>query len=683
MDKLLSNIEMLNETLAVFARGGYEKNGRVVRLKTSFREQRECKVLLPEDVESICEHKFVSKPYSTGKISVDCVNTDSFSAAISVHDRYLTDKQGERILVLNFANPVNPGGGVRNGAIAQEEDLCRKSSLLLSLESENARRYYEYNRSLNSRMASDAMIFSKKTEIIRDKNGELLDDTVTVGVLTCAAPYVVHGIGDMTPEDYMEVLSHRISAMLKCAAFMGYSHLVLGAWGCGAFGNDPNLVAELFYRAVKEFDYDGVGFKGFFRSVTFAVLSRDREQKNFKAFEEFFTDYNFYRDEYQPVYDAVEQTIKQKERYLSKVKGCLVGGAAGDALGYAVEFMSESAIFGTYGESGITEYRLDGSGRALISDDTQMTLFTACGLLFGETRGKLRGIGVNPAHCVAAAYNDWLLTQRISFEQRGNQKHYTWLWNVPELFSPRAPGNTCLSALSNRANVFDGRARNNSKGCGGVMRVAPIALLCDKAYIRAIAKEAASIAAITHGHPLGCIPAAAVAYVIHRCVYDERGLSLLQIAEEARDAVADMYKDEPCAADFTKLFNKAIRLSQNGKADLDNIHALGEGWVADEAFAIALYCALRYHDDFDKCIIAAVNHKGDSDSTGAIAGNILGAWLGYDAIGEKWKKNLELIDVTEDIAADLCHGCMMSQYSPYRDETWIEKYITFTYSPRR
>ena len=119
----------------------------------------------------------------------------------------------------------------------------------------------------------------------------------------------------------------------------------------------------------------------------------------------------------------------------------------------------------------------------------------------------------------------------------------------------------------------------------------------------------------------------------------------------------------------------AVSLSKNQETDLDNIHRLGEGWAAEETLAIAIYCSLRHSDDFSAGIIAAVNHKGDSDSTGAVTGNILGALLGYQAIEEKWKQNLELADVILEMADDLCHGCQMSEYDSYQDPDWIRKYI--------
>lgn len=130
-----------------------------------------------------------------------------------------------------------------------------------------------------------------------------------------------------------------------------------------------------------------------------------------------------------------------------RVRGCLIGGAAGDALGYPVEFFSEHTLWARYGDDGIQEYELDPvRDKALISDDTQMTLFTANGILYGETRMATRGIGSAP-HCyVSRSYQDWLFTQQASFSERSTAGGISWLLEIPELYRRRAPGNTCLSA---------------------------------------------------------------------------------------------------------------------------------------------------------------------------------------------------------------------------------------------
>ena len=376
---------------------------------------------------------------------------------------------------------------------------------------------------------------------------------------------------------------------------------------------------------------------------------------------------------------------QQNKQHLDKIRGCLIGGAAGDALGYAVEFDSEGSIFAKYGSGGIRAYALDpSSGKALISDDTQMTLFTANGLLFAETRVAMRGIGGQPSMYMLHAYKDWLRTQDMTFAQAQKDKKQnrgiSWLSDVPELYHRRAPGNTCLSALYTRGDAdkesYIDHPINHSKGCGGVMRVAPMGL---KRYlyadIKTIDREGAELAAITHGHSLGYMPAAVLTHIVHQIVYSNRGMTLKEIVEEARDTVAEIFVGDRHLNELTSLIDTAIALSENDKIDLDNIHTLGEGWVGEEALVIAIYCALRYQNDFSAGIIAAVNHNGDSDSTGAITGNILGAWLGFDAIDDQWKRDLELYDVILEMANDLCSGCQMSEYGDYDDPDWVRKYI--------
>ena len=376
----------------------------------------------------------------------------------------------------------------------------------------------------------------------------------------------------------------------------------------------------------------------------------------------------------------------KNEEKRDQIRGSMIGGAIGDALGYAVEFKSEREIFGTYGQEGITEYALT-DGKALISDDTQMALFTANGILVGETRLCMRGIGGQPRGYVPYAYQDWLKTQYSDIRTVNSHERYTkeggfsWLLDVPELYSKRAPGNTCLSALKKRAQVGDAydyleKPINDSKGCGGVMRIAPLALQYGY-FINSERQdmEAAQLAAITHGHSLGYMPASVVCHIISTILRSYPEKSLKEIVLEARDATEKLFAGNPNLLYLTDIINRAVCLSENGADDLENIHSLGEGWVAEETMAIAIYCALKYPDDFSKAIITAVNHKGDSDSTGAVTGNILGAMVGYDAIEEKWKKDLELHGVILEMADDLCQGCLMSEYGDYEDPAWESKYI--------
>ncbi len=404
--------------------------------------------------------------------------------------------------------------------------------------------------------------------------------------------------------------------------------------------------------------------------------------------------------------------------YKNRIRGCLFGGAVGDALGYPVEFLSEEEICSQYGPEGIRQYRLDReSGRALISDDTQMSLFTAVGLLVGDTRGCMRGIRAWPRSYVAMAYQDWLRTQESACEELCSdkltgernhlpggescvfgQKPISWLLDVPQLYCRRAPGNTCLDALRGRRESgnpvkdYIAAPLNDSKGCGGIMRIAPLALSRHRDIIK-MDYEAAQIAAITHGHSLGYMPAAVLAHIISRIVYPEGSYPqeqtlqkdpgtadhnlrpLRDIVLEARNAAASVFGGDRHWKELEDIIGLSLRLSANDSCDRDNIRQIGQGWVAEETLGIALYCALRHQDDFTAGVIAAVNHEGDSDSTGAVTGNILGALLGYHAIADQWKDNLELADIILEVADDLCQGCRMSEYGDYRDPVWERKYI--------
>jgi len=379
--------------------------------------------------------------------------------------------------------------------------------------------------------------------------------------------------------------------------------------------------------------------------------------------------------------------IKETEIHLDQIRGCLVGGAIGDALGYPVEFWDEQKIIERYGDKGISEYSLDSkSGKALISDDTQMTLFTANGILVGDTRGQMRGIRSAPRYYVAASYQDWLQTQEISFEENKRLKadenqSASWLSDVRELYNKRAPGNTCLNALKVRRREktyplsYIKKPLNDSKGCGGIMRIAPLALAYPAKSIDILDMEGAEIAAITHGHSLGYMPAVVLTHIINRVVFSENRESLKSIILEAKQKTVELFSKDRHLKTLTDIIELAIELSENDDTDHNNIHHIGEGWVAEETLGIAIYCSLKYQNDFSAGVIASVNHRGDSDSTGAVTGNILGALLGFDNIDDKWKNDLELLDVLKEMSDDLCHGCQMNEYGSYNDPVWTQKYI--------
>ncbi len=287
-----NNIETLYDTLDILERGSYEYGGKTVFLKLSRAQREEAHVYLPEDVRKIRESKDFPHVHVAGRCRYGCENADSFTLALKrleeLPDEF--EREGARPpLVLNLANPVNPGGGVRRGARAQEEDLCRRSSLLASLEGPRAAAYYEYNRSLRTYMGSDALIIHPRVEIIKDEDGSPLPRTEVVAVMTCAAPMLTNGMERMTQGQYERLLYRRVDGMLRTAAFLGYRYLVLGAFGCGAFHNDARVVSDVFYRVLEEPGPGGIRVKDAFRRVDFAVLDRTYELYNYKEFARNFS----------------------------------------------------------------------------------------------------------------------------------------------------------------------------------------------------------------------------------------------------------------------------------------------------------------------------------------------------------------------------------------------------------
>lgn len=429
--------------------------------------------------------------------------------------------------------------------------------------------------------------------------------------------------------------------------------------GCGIAGFKDEEIAPLFSDALEE--------KNIILPKKFVeIIAKEKEKDKKKESE----------------------TKVVNNAYMNKVLGSMIGGAAGDALGYAVEFMSYGQIINKYGNRGITRYELNKDGVAEISDDTQMTLFTANGMLFCHTRYATHGIlGASPADYIRDSYIEWYQTQTGEIDY--TQPHYNWIRDIKELHSMRAPGVTCMSALECLANKKE--VINNSKGCGGIMRIAPIALFAGNPDIEeqyeAYAKEAGKAAMHTHKHPLGYIPAAFLSLFINK-VMPYAYVTWQQLVEASNECIAAMrglYPEEQKHIDYlADLIKKATMLSKSKKSDNEAISEIGEGWVAEETLAIALYCVFKYPGDFEKAIVAAVNHSGDSDSTGAVTGNISGAIVGYDAIPQYYKENLELRWLIEELATDLATKIPLSEYSACYDTpertAWMNKYIDVAFT---
>ena len=319
-----------------------------------------------------------------------------------------------------------------------------------------------------------------------------------------------------------------------------------------------------------------------------------------------------------------------------RILGCLLGGAVGDALGAPVEFTSLRDIRAEHGDLGVRDFVAGAWPAGTFTDDTQMTLFTAEGLIRAENRRRTTG-QADPAHVLWHAYLGWLDTQgeRVPWDET---RPPGWLVKEAVLQARRAPGTTCLAALSRRAPGSIERPHNNSKGCGGVMRVAPIGLVGADPFQPGIAA-----AAITHGHPSGYLAAGCFARLVARV---SRGHDLRGAAVEAIELASARPGADETGAALSHAMDLASRADTPGPRVVER---LGAGWIAEEALAISVYCALVAHD-FASGVLLAVNHSGDSDSTGAITGNLLGAALGVEAIPIGWRRRLRGHEVVEGVA---------------------------------
>lgn len=196
----------------------------------------------------------------------------------------LTGERPGKVAVLNYASARNPGGGYLNGAQAQEEALCRGSALYATLL--RAPEYYAAHRAERSAFYSDRVIHSPGVPVFRDDRGRLLDTPYAAGFLTSPAPNA-GVIRSRTPQEAHRIpaaLAARAERVLEVAAVRGYRRLVLGAWGCGVFANDPASVAGAFHALLTG---DG-RFAGHFEQIVFGILARTDDSPTRAAFDRVF-----------------------------------------------------------------------------------------------------------------------------------------------------------------------------------------------------------------------------------------------------------------------------------------------------------------------------------------------------------------------------------------------------------
>ena len=315
-------------------------------------------------------------------------------------------------------------------------------------------------------------------------------------------------------------------------------------------------------------------------------------------------------------------------------RGCLLGGATGDARGYDVN---------------------DGE-KNLISDNTQMSTFTVDGLIWADERAQRKGVYAY-IPCLFYSYQKWYYTQTGNLAD----KDYGFILDGEvlhrdELFTRRGKGVTSLNALGSSIKNSYGTLKsriNNSKGCGCVMRVAPIGLYFAHNQEMAF-KIGCESAALTHGHTEAILAAGYMASLISAIA---QGADLREAIESALGQLADNDEENTVCTDMV---HKAVELSESKLSTRKAIETLGEGYIAPEAISIATYLSLVFGSDFESAIDAATDFDGNNDSIAPICGNIIGSLVGSLEIPPKWILDLELADLIIH-GADLLYDTVKMQ----------------------
>ena len=326
---------------------------------------------------------------------------------------------------------------------------------------------------------------------------------------------------------------------------------------------------------------------------------------------------------------------------LSRFRGCLLAGAVGDALGAPVEFSSLTEIRGEFGPLGPEDLDADPYPAGSFTDDTQMTLFVAEGLIRALNHRRSAGDKLS-IDIMLHAHWRWLTTQGLQPIGDIDPKLLTsWLTDIPGLNERRAPGRACVSSLQSGELGTRDKPINDSKGCGGVMRIAPVGL----AWPDDPFDFSCEVAALTHGHPTGWLAAGCLALILHEIV---GGAPLDTAVERAMSRIARI----PGHEETLRALEHAEAFAAMGTGTPEEVEGLGHGWIAEEALAISVFCA-QVAPDLESALRLAVTHSGDSDSTGCITGHILGALHGVEAIPERLLDQLDLKDVVDTVATDL------------------------------
>ena len=357
----------------------------------------------------------------------------------------------------------------------------------------------------------------------------------------------------------------------------------------------------------------------------------------------------------------------------SAYRGCLLGLAMGDAMGYAVDRKTWAEIQEDYGPNGLMGYDLV-NGYADVTSYTQLAAFTCNGLLLGITWGQMKGRMLPYVRYIALSDKEWCASQRPWGRPA---KTYCWLMQTPELCRRHCMDTRMMDTITQgRAGTPEERV-NFFQNPGSITTAVGVGLFFDPSRMEQseIDRLGAEAVALTHGNPLAFLSGAVVSHIVSRCLRD-RKLSLKQLYLQALEALEEQFGHEYSHAyEICSLVRQAIHLSEDPtvvpQEAMERLRCVN----AAQVVAGAVYATLASREDFDRAMILAVNHSGRSAAVGALAGAILGARLGAEALPEFYMEGLEPVEILKELADDLFQGCPMEKGNRLFDGDWDQKYL--------
>ena len=354
-------------------------------------------------------------------------------------------------------------------------------------------------------------------------------------------------------------------------------------------------------------------------------------------------------------------------------RGCLLGMAVGDAMGYTVDDRSLEQIRQDYGPEGLLGYDLV-NGYADVSSYTQLAAFAGNGLLLGLTRGQMQGIMAPYVRYIALAEREWAQTQRYS----GNpERSVRWVSRGRELRGRRCMDTRMLDTLS-RGRPGSLEEPVNRFMTPGAMTVAiPVGMFFSplRTGREEIDRLGAEAVALTHGAPQAFLSGGVLAHIISRIIWDGQR-NLKELVKESIDAVQEGFgREYRQVTEVRDGLNMALRLAASHNVSCVDAMEHLKCTTVPEILAGGVYAALCYENNFDEAMITAVNHSGCSAAVGAVTGAILGARLGEESIPDFYLEPLEPAALLRELADDMLQGCPMELGRGLFDDDWDRKYI--------